>query len=70
MIRIELIALNLIMEAWVVRFALQEAEPILHRIGIVLCGDIDVASAFCACHLGFNFYQASTPSPGFAAYIV
>ena len=50
------------MEAWVVRFTLQEAEPILH---LVLCGDIDVASTFRACHLGLNFFPSFSSFSGF-----
>ena len=42
------------MEAWFVRLALKESEPILYCIGVVLCGGIDVASAFCAFRLGLN----------------
>ena len=42
------------MEAWVGQLALKEAEPILHLIDVLLCGNIDVARAFCAFHLGIN----------------
>ena len=62
MIRVEILALNLIMKAWVVRSTLQEDEPILH---LVLCGDIDVAISFRACHLGLNFFPSFFPFVGF-----
>ena len=53
MIRVELLAIDLIMEAWFVRFTLQEAETILH---LTLCVNIDVASSFRTRHLGLNFF--------------
>ena len=65
MIRVELITLNLIMEAWVVHFTLQEAKTTLHCIGVVLCGDIDVDSDFCAFHLRLNFSPSFSYFDGF-----
>ena len=58
MIRVELPALSLIMKAWVVGLTLQEAKIILH---LVLCGYIEMASSFCARHLGLNFFPSFSP---------
>ena len=65
MIRVELLALDLIMEAWFVRFTLQEAETILH---LTLCGNIDVSISFRTRHLGLNFFLIFSSFAGFAAY--
>ena len=69
MIGIELLALNLITEAWVGQFSVQESEPILHLICVVLCGDIDVASAFHTGHLVLNLNPSVSPFAWFSAQI-